>query len=263
MTGQRGTAAALAAAVLLLLAGCTAGHPVTKISQPVTSHHRVASRHLLASTPVPAGKGTVAAFIAKLQAHAATPFEAKYLFGAGKVPATIVYAVRPPDGLLFAESPMSGKNRTQIVVNGSGEYRCIRPVGQAQWVCQRLSEASAATQNKTFAIYTAAYWASYLKQVARGAMAKITTFTMPPNAPPWIRERIRDAAMNCIGFRAAKSGISTVCAAAPGILGSVLLCRGHSFPMEWYKTSPPASLFRLPPGARVIGLKGGQQPRAA
>jgi hypothetical protein len=31
------------------------------------------------------------------------------------------------------------------------------------------------------------------------------------------------------------------------------------FRMEWYITSPPASLFRLPPGATVTRLKPGQQ----
>jgi len=255
-TVHRGTAAALAAAVLLLV-GCTAGHPVTKISHPA------AGNHLLVRTPVPAGKGTVRAFIAKLQAHAAAPFEAKYLFGADKVPAVIVYAIRPPD-VLFSESPMDvNAPRTRIVVNGSGEFRCIqRGTGQAQWTCRQLSKAGAAAQNKNFAVYTAAYWATYLKKVARAA-TKITRFTMRPDAPPTIVKRARAGGMDCIGFRAGSSGISTICAAAPGILGSVILCRGPGFPMEWYSTSPPASLFQLPPGAKVTMLKGGRQPRAA
>jgi hypothetical protein len=29
--------------------------------------------------------------------------------------------------------------------------------------------------------------------------------------------------------------------------------------MEWYTASPPASLFVLPPRAKVTGLKAGQQ----
>src|SRR5215472_5011345 len=129
-TGQRGTTAALAAAVLL--AGCTAGHTVTKVSHPAAGSHSVASttgagNHRAASAPVAAGKGTVGAFIAKLQAGAATPFEATYI-GFGKVPADIVYAVRPPDGLLFRDSTLAGgeARRTEIVANGSGEYRCVQ-----------------------------------------------------------------------------------------------------------------------------------------
>lgn len=260
MTGHRGTAA-LAGAVLLgglALAGCAAGHPVTKISHPV------AGNHLVASTPVAAGKGTVGAFIARLQAAAATPFEAKYLSG-GRVLTVIFYAVRPPDGLLFSESPIvPNGRRIELVKNSSGEYRCTRRgTGQAQWTCQQLTEAGVTAQNKNFASYTAAYWATYLKKVALAARTKattFTTFTMPPDAPPTIGKRDRAGPMNCIGFRTAGFGISTVCAPAPGILGSVLLCQGSvTAPMEWYTTSPPASLFQLPPGAKVSTLKSGQQ----
>lgn len=280
-TGHRGTVAAVAGALLLggmCLAGCTG---VTTAQKPA---HRVTGAPATGAPPVnivvprgtaprgtvpagwmaadtAAGKTAIGSFIAKLQAHAATPFEVKYLFGAGKVPAAIVYAVRPPDGLLLSESPMSGKNRTRIVVNGSGEYWCTqRGTGQAGWACRQLSVTSAAAQNKTFGIYTAAHWATYLKNAVRAAGARVTTSTtLRPDAPPTSRKAARDGAMTCIGFRTASSGISTICAAAPGILGSVLLCRGHSFPMEWYTTSPPASLFQLPPGATVIRLEAGQQ----
>jgi hypothetical protein len=39
-------------------------------------------------------------------------------------------------------------------------------------------------------------------------------------------------------------------------------CYGPTIVMGRYITSPPASLFELPPGAKVIG-QGAQQPRAA
>jgi len=274
-TGHRGAAAFVGAVLLggLCLAGCTgvttakkpahraAGAPAVDIVVPRGTAPRGTAPAAWMAADTAAGKRAIGSFIAKLQAHAATPFEAKYLFGAGKVPAAIVYAVWPPNGLLFSESPMSGRNRTRIVVNGSGEYLCIqRGTGQAQWKCRQLSEASASAQNKTFGIYTAAHWATYLKNVVRAAGTKVTTSTtMRPDAPPTSRKAARDGGMNCIGFRTASSGISTICAAAPGILGSVLLCRGHSFPMEWYITSPAASLFQLPPGATVTRLKPGQQ----
>lgn len=265
MTSHRGTAA-LAAGVLLgglALAGCSAGHAVRKIHHPVAGNDPVAGNHLVASTPVTNGKGTVGAFIARLQAAAATPFEAKYLSG-GRVLTVIFYAVRPPDGLLFSESPIvPNGRRIELVKNGSGEYRCTRRgTGQAQWTCQQLTEAGVTAQNKSFASYTAAYWATYLQKVALAARTKATTFTaftMPPDAPPTIGKRDRAGPMSCIGFRTAGFGVSTVCAPAPGILGSVFLCQGSvTAPMEWYTTSPPASLFQLPPGAKVTRLNAGQ-----
>jgi len=150
--------------------------------------------------------------------------------------------------------------RIQIVMNGAGEYRCIqRGTGRAQWTCRQLSKTSAAAQNKDFATYTAAHWATYLKTVALTPGAKITTFTMSPNMAPIIGKGTPVAGMKCIGFRPAGVGGSSICAAAPGILGSVFGCVGTTIVMHWYTTSPPASLFQLPPGAKVIGLKAGQQ----
>jgi hypothetical protein len=261
VTGQPGTAAALAAAVVLgglVLAGCTTGHTAKK------APHVGASSQAPARTAVAGPRGTLDGFIAKLQAGAATPFEAEYAYF-GKRPAMIVYAVRPPDGLLFEVIPLAGTGRrTQLVANGSGEYRCAqRGTGHAPWTCQQLSKASAAAQNKSFGIYTAAHWAAYLKTVTLATGAKVTTFTAPPNMAPIIGKGNPVAGMKCIGFRTAGlTGGSTICAAAPGILGSVVGCVNTSIVMHRYITSPPASLFRLPPGAKVIG-QGAQQPRAA
>jgi len=273
-TGHRGTAAALAGAVLLgglALAGCAAEHAVRKTSHAAAgsqavANTRVAGDRLAASTPVTAGKGTIGAFIAKLQAGAGTPFEATYL-SFGKVPADIVYAVRPPDGLLFRDNTLAGgkARRTQIVVNGSGEYRCVqRGTGHARWTCRQLGRASAAAQNKTFAVYTAAHWAAYLKTVALTPGAKVFTFTQSANTAPMIGEGTRVDGMDCLSFRppgaaAGFAGLRSICAAAPGILGSVFGCSGPGILLHRYITSPPASLFRLPPGAKVIGLKAGQQ----
>jgi hypothetical protein len=281
-TGHHGTAAALAAAVLLgALAGCTGvttarrpahrvtggtapvgratGGPAVDIVVPRGTAPRGTAPVGWVGVGTAAGKAAIGAFIARLQARAATPFEAKYLFGTGKVPGATLYAVRLPDDLLFAESPIVGRG-FRIVMNGSGEYRCVqRGTGQGQWACQQLSGASAAAQNRDFAIYTAAYWATYLKKLARGAAARISTSTMRADGPPTIMKRARAGEMNCLDFRTAGFGASTICAAAPGILGSVFLCQGSAtIPMEWYSTSPPASLFQLPPGATVTRLKAGQ-----
>ena len=88
IAGHRGTATALAGAVMLsglALAGCGVVNEVNKISHTVAGN-----------------KATIDSFTAKLQSGAATPFEAKYVT-TGSTPATIVYAVQPPKGLLFKE----------------------------------------------------------------------------------------------------------------------------------------------------------------
>jgi hypothetical protein len=148
------------------------------------------------------------------------------------------------------------------VVNGSGEFLCIqRGTGQARWTCQQLSQASAAAENKTFAIYTAAHWAAYLKTVALAAGTEVTMPAMPAAGSGMTSEGARDAQANCISFRAAgATGFSVICATAPGVLGSVVPCTGPtSFLLQSYNPAPPASLFQLPPGAKVTRLKAGKQ----
>ena len=98
------------------------------------------------SHTVASNTSTIDAFTAKLQTGEAAPFEAKYVT-TGSAPATIVYAVQPPKGLLFKDSAANGGNGlpgTEIVVNGSGEYACTPPgSGHARWTCQKLGKASA------------------------------------------------------------------------------------------------------------------------
>ena len=263
MTGHRGTAA-LAGAVLLGslgLAGCSAGHSAGHAIRKIL--HPVAGNHTVASVAVAGGEGIIDALIARLQAGAATSFEATYM-SAGKVTAEIVYAVRPPGGLVFSETALSRKiRRTKIVVNGSGEYMC-KSSGHPRWTCQQLGPASAAAQNKTFGLYTAQHWAAYLKTVALAAGGKVTTFTGLVRVSPMIGKGALDDGMSCISFRPAGAavgfaGIRTICAAAPGILGSVIGCTGPFIVLGWYTTSPPASLFQLPHGAKVTNLKSAKR----
>jgi len=262
-TGRRGTAAALGCAVMmggLVLAGCAAGHAVTKGSHPV------ASSHVVVRSSVAGNGGALGRMITKLQAVAATPFEAEYMVG-GMDPPVIVYAVRPPDGLLVKVTTFGVKGRRiQFVVNGSGSYLCRSPgTGPARWTCQQLDRAGVAAQQRVFGVYTAAHWAAYLKTVRLAAGTKATT--VRAHALPTIGTGARDDRMSCIDFRPAGApagfrGIRTICAAASGVLGSVMGCHGPTIVMGRYITSPPASLFQLPPGAKIIG-QGAQQPRSA
>jgi len=59
--------------------------------------------------------------------------------------------------------------------------------------------------------------------------------------------------MSCVDFIASGvAGTSTICTTAQGILGYVKVASDTtSFEITSYSTSPPASLFELPPGATV------------
>jgi hypothetical protein len=65
-------------------------------------------------------KATIDAFTSKLQSGAASTFEAKYVT-TGSDPTTIVYAVQPPTGVAFSETP-SGGNGDTIRVHLVGKY---------------------------------------------------------------------------------------------------------------------------------------------
>src|ERR1022692_5027437 len=78
-------------------------------------------------------KATIDAFDSKLQSGAATTFEATYVT-TGSAPATIVYAVQPPKGVAFDDTPTGGGGTAtpvHIVVNSSGEYACSQPSSSA------------------------------------------------------------------------------------------------------------------------------------
>jgi hypothetical protein len=242
ITGHRGTAAAVAGALMLslALAGCGVANEINKIG------HTVA-----------ANKSTIDAFTAKLSNGEATPFEAKYVT-TGSAPATIVYAVRPPKGLLFKDSSTSGGTGlpgTEIVVNGSGEYVCTPPGSRhARWTCQKLGKASAAVQNKIFDFYTPSHWVAFLRTFALAAGFagdKVSTSTTTVNG----------FNMSCVDFRASGiPGTSMICTTAQGVLGYVKVADDStSFQIKSYTTSPAASLFRLPAGAKVTNLKAGKK----
>ncbi|MGP0029525.1 MAG: hypothetical protein ACLPVF_03365 [Acidimicrobiales bacterium] len=198
---------------------------------------------------VEGNKSTIDAFTTKLQSGAPTTFEATYATS-GATPATIVYAVQPPKGLAFSETPTGGSNGStavHIVVNSSGDYSCSPPSSAgASWTCEKLGAADAATQNKIYDFYTPSHWVSFLKgfSLAAGlAGDKVTSSTMTVNGFP----------MSCVDFVATgEPGTSTICSTAQGLLGYVKVATDStSFEIEKYSSSPPASLFALPPGATV------------
>jgi hypothetical protein len=196
---------------------------------------------------------TIDSFNTKLQSAAATPFEATYVT-TGSAPATIVYAVQPPTGLAFDDTPSGGTGDTtpvHIVVNSSGEFLCSRPsvsgtTSGAQWTCQKLGTADAATENKIFDFYTPSHWVSFLREFALAAGLagdNVSSSTMTVNGFP----------MTCVDLVASSvAGASTICTTAQGILGYVNVASDPvSFEIEKFSTSPASSLFALPPGATI------------
>jgi hypothetical protein len=234
-------AGGVAAAALVLgafgLTGCVVVKAVKKVEQDVRSN-----------------KSTIDAFTTKIQSGEATAFEATYMTTGGS-PATIVYAVQPPKGLAFTDTPSgagggSGTGGIDVIVNASGEYSCSPPNSSSTGpTCQKLGAADATTENKLFALYTPAHWVGFLRDfslVAGIAGDKVTSSTMTVNG----------FSMQCVDFVASGiPGTSTICTTAQGILGYVKVAsNATSFEIKSYSESPPASLFVLPPGATITTI---------
>lgn len=105
----------------LCLTGCSVVRAVSKVAHDVEGN-----------------KATIDAFTNKMSSNSATPFEAVYVT-TGSSPATIVYAVQPPKGLAFKDTPSGTTNTTgseinsfDVVVNGSGNSPAPRPLREAR-----------------------------------------------------------------------------------------------------------------------------------
>jgi len=248
MTPQTGPAvvvpaarrAAAATAVALTLggaglAGCGVVSAVSKVA------HNVASN-----------QATIDAFTGSLKSGETTPFEATYVT-TGKAPTTIVYAVSPPEDLAFTETPSAsgstGVPTVRIVVTPAGEYACTPRSASGSgpaWSCQKGKAANAATRNKILSFYSPAHWVAFLDGFALAAGFAGDSVTRSSLT-------VNGFSMHCVDFRAPGiPGMSTICTTAQGILGYVKVAGDPtSFQLKAYSAAPPASLFELPPGARV------------
>jgi hypothetical protein len=207
-------------------------------------------------------KATIDSFTTKIQSGEAKPFEATYVT-TGSTPTTVVYAVQPPKGLSFTNTPSTtsspgpgaGAPNLDIIVNSSGEYSCTPPdtsgsAGTGVWSCQELAATAAATQNAIFDFYTPAHWINFLKgfSLAAGfAGDQVTSSTMSVNGFD----------MSCVDFKApGDAGESTICTTSQGILGYVKVAGDStSFEIKSYSSTPDASLFQLPAGAKVTQVQ--------
>jgi hypothetical protein len=253
--GHRRTAGVLALAVVLSGFGLSACSVVKKVK---TVAHDVEGN-----------KATIDSFTTKIQSGEAKPFEATYVT-TGNTPTTVVYAVQPPKGLSFTNTPSSTNSpgtgasapNLDLIVNSSGEYSCTPPdtsgsAGTGVWTCEALAAAAAATQNAIFDFYTPAHWINFLKgfSIAAGfAGDQVTSSTMTVNGFD----------MSCVDFKApGDADSSTICTTAQGILGYVKVAGDTtSFEIKSYTATPDASLFQLPAGAKVTDVQLPSSPAA-
>ena len=245
--GRRSTAGVIAVALMLSAFGLTNCGVVNAAKKVVHN--------------VEGNKATIGTFTNNIQSGEATAFEATYVT-TGSSPATIVYAVQPPKGLAFQETPSGastssgGTNSLDIIVNSSGEYSCLpssrAPGSNSGWSCEKLPATNAAARNKVFGFYTSAHWIAFLRGFALTAGLagdSVSSSTMTVNG----------FSMQCVDFRApGVPGTSTICTTAQGILGYVKVASNTTtFEIKSYTSSPPAALFELPPGAKVTTLQTG------
>ena len=103
--------AAVAAGVLVVVGLCLSGCGVVKAAEK-------------AEHTVKGNKDTIDNFTNTIKSSSGTTFEATYVT-TGASPATIVYAVEPPQGLAFEDTPSGASSpNVDIIVNSSGEYSC-------------------------------------------------------------------------------------------------------------------------------------------
>lgn len=230
---SRRRVASVAVSVTAALLGLTACSTLNKIR---TTVHDIRGN-----------RATIDHFTSTLQTGAATPFEATYVT-TGSSPATIVYAVQPPRGVAFSDTPSGGTGDTtpvHLIVNSSGEFACtLHSTGR--WSCDKLGTVDAATQNKIFDFYTPSHWISFLKDFSLAAGIagdKVSSSSMEVNG----------FALHCVDFQATGvPGTSTICSTQQGILGYVKVADDStSFEIQRYTSSPASSLFQLPAGATV------------
>ena len=197
---------------------------------------------------VKGNRATIDHFTSTIKSTQGATFEATYET-TGSAPATIVYAVEPPQGLAFQDTPSGASApNVDLIVNSSGEYSCSPPasVSSTSRTCQKLGTADAAAQNQIFDFYTPSHWTSFLKgfSIAAGlAGDKVTSSTKSVNG----------FNMQCVDFNASGvPGTSTICSTSQGILGYVNVAGDStSFEIKSYSSTPSSSLFELPPGATI------------
>jgi hypothetical protein len=191
-------------------------------------------------------RSTLDGFAKSLSTNAPSAFVVTYTTS-GHSPATIRYAVRPPNQLAFSETPSrqagSQAKGLHLIANPTGEYSCSGSTTRPS--CQKLGTARAADLNGLVDIYTPAHYAALLKGVAVAAgLAGAHVGTS--------LKTVNGFALRCVFYQNPAGGRTTLCVTKAGVLGYTKLGSDPTtLRITSYSASPPASLFTLPPGARL------------
>jgi outer membrane murein-binding lipoprotein Lpp len=224
------------AAVLLavggLLAGCSSSHQSVRSSASSVSSNSAGSARSLNS------------IASKLQGSADTPYEAIYTSSGGSSPTkTLEFAESPPDNFAFIGTAANG-SKTELISTARLSVSCTQT--GASWTCVQLPRAQVAAFTRAFQIYKSSYWTKILggmKSAATGGGLKVTTST----------RTLAGQHLQCITYSGRTAGAGgELCVTNDGVLGYVHNAASNTtFQLVSYSTSPPPSVFALPPGATV------------
>ncbi len=194
---------------------------------------------------VEGAKAIIDAITAKLRAGDGSTYEATYV-STGGPHATIVYAVDPPKGIAFTQTPSVGNAGVHVIVNPSGEFSCSPSAARSRtWSCRKLDIAAATVEKQVYTFYTPAHWVIFLRDFSLAAPLPGDKVTASSKAANGFH-------MQCVDVRAAGvPGTSTICSTAQGIPGYVSVATNATgFEIERYSRSPASSLFTTP-GATI------------
>jgi hypothetical protein len=220
-------------------------------------------------------EGTLKALNANLQKSESATYQATYVT-TGSAPATVVVAQQPPHNYSVDVAQSGNRGAFQYIANSTGFYACTEgtagstgssgatgststsAAGAAPgWSCFKFGAGQSGQYNAVGELYTPQYWYPVLEAAATvGALAglDVKSSTMSVNG----------INLQCTSLTA-KSGNSgsnstqtgTWCVTSQGILGYVAASGDSTaFEIKSYSTTPAASLFQVPAGAKVTSVAG-------
>lgn len=123
----------------LAMSGCAAVHNADKA---VKAGHAI-------EKSVKGNQATIDSFTTSMKSSQNTPFEATYKTS-GSSPATVVYAVKPPNEVSFSTTPTgsgSAGDHVSIIGNAHGEFFCSTPSsGPPQ--CEKSASLGATAESR-------------------------------------------------------------------------------------------------------------------
>lgn len=222
-----------------LVAGCSSSHKSAS-GAPTTS----TSSGSASSAPSSGGAGSLGAITSKLQASTNTPFDATYsIIGGTGQATTLELAVSPPGKFVFVTTSANG-NKSELISAGQLSDSCTEAGGS--WTCVPLPQSEFASVEKALQIYKSSYWTGILAGMQ--SAAKAGGIRVTPSTKSLAGQNVE-----CVTYSGGTAGSGgEICVTHDGVLAYVRSAgTGTTFELSSYSSSPPASVFGLPPGATV------------